>query len=244
MQQGVDPFADPGLLYRGIPFSFTLLLILGSHEMGHYLVSRRHRLDVTLPYFIPAPPSPSSSAPLGPSSRFAPASRISGPCWTWAAPGPGRRGGLHSVTLVGLYLSSTSAGSGGEELIILGEPLLFQFLSWLSFGSLSSETNIVLHPVAFAGWIGMLVTALNLIPVGQLDGGHVSYALFPDYHRFVSLGCLGCCWSAGRSSGTAGCSGPCSSPSWAGAIRRPLMIGCRWMGGANSWAASPLWCLF
>ncbi len=58
IQQGVDPFTDPGLLYRGMPFSFTLLLILGTHEMGHYLVSRRHQLAVTLPYFIPAPPIP------------------------------------------------------------------------------------------------------------------------------------------------------------------------------------------
>ena len=58
LQQGVDPFTHPGDLYQGIPFSFTLLLILGSHEMGHYLVSRRHQLDVTLPFFIPAPPIP------------------------------------------------------------------------------------------------------------------------------------------------------------------------------------------
>ena len=58
IQQGVNPLSDPGLLYKGIPFSFTLLLILGTHEMGHYLVSRRHHLDVTLPYFIPAPPIP------------------------------------------------------------------------------------------------------------------------------------------------------------------------------------------
>ena len=79
----------------------------------------------------------------------------------------------------------------GHETLVLGEPLLFQFLSWLVFGSLSPETNIILHPVAFAGWIGLFVTALNLIPVGQLDGGHVSYALFPEYHRYVSLGCLG-----------------------------------------------------
>ena len=75
--------------------------------------------------------------------------------------------------------------------MVLGEPLLYQFLSWLVFGSLSPETAVVLHPVAFAGWIGMLVTALNLIPVGQLDGGHVAYALFPEYQRYISLGSLG-----------------------------------------------------
>ncbi len=87
VQQGVDPFSQPGDLYRGIPFSFTLLLILGSHEMGHYLVSRRHQLDVTLPFFIPAPPIPFIIGTFGAFIRSAPPSRTSGPCWTWAAPG-------------------------------------------------------------------------------------------------------------------------------------------------------------
>ena len=192
MQQGVDPFTDPLLLYKGIPFSFTLLLILGSHEMGHYLVSRRHRLDVTLPYFIPAPPIPFIIGTFGAFIKIRSPIQdklalldvgCAGPLIGVAVAIP--------VTLVGLQLSHTTIMAGGQETVVLGEPLLYQFLSWLVFGSLSPETAVVLHPVAFAGWIGMLVTALNLIPVGQLDGGHVAYALFPEYQRYISLGSLG-----------------------------------------------------
>lgn len=192
IQQGVDPFNNPELLYRGIPFSFTLLLILASHEMGHYLVSRRHRLDVTLPFFIPAPPIPFIIGTFGAFIKIRSPIQDKQALLDVGCAGP-LVGVLVSipVTLVGLSLSHTTVMAGGQDLLTLGEPLLYQFLSWLVFGSLSPETNVVLHPVAFAGWIGMLVTSLNLIPVGQLDGGHVCYALFPDYHRYVSLCCLG-----------------------------------------------------
>jgi len=192
MQQGVDPFATPGLLYRGIPFSFTLLLILGAHEMGHYLVSRCHRLDVTLPFFIPAPPIPFIIGTFGAFIKIRSPIQDKQALLDVGCAGPlvGVAVSI-PVTLVGLALSQTTVMGAGHGAVTLGEPLLYQFLSWLVFGSMSPEANIILHPVAFAGWIGMLVTALNLIPVGQLDGGHVSYALFPKYHRYVSLGCLG-----------------------------------------------------
>jgi len=192
IQQGVDPFAEPGLLYRGIPFSFTLLLILGAHEMGHYLVSRRHRLDVTLPFFIPAPPIPFIIGTFGAFIRIRSPIQDKRALLDVGCAGPLVGVAISiPVTLVGLLLSSTTMTGSGQEMVVLGEPLLYQFLSWLVFGSLPPEANVILHPVAFAGWIGMLVTSLNLIPVGQLDGGHVSYALLPQYHRYVSLGCLG-----------------------------------------------------
>jgi membrane-associated protease RseP (regulator of RpoE activity) len=202
IQQGVNPLETPGLLYRGIPFSFTLLLILGTHEMGHYLVSRRHHLDVTLPYFIPAPPAiyiPGvgllSLFFVGTFGAFI---RIRSPIKDKQAlldvgcAGP-LTGVLVSipVILIGLKLSAVTAMGGGGETLTLGEPLLFKFLSWVALGAMTPEQNVILHPVAFAGWIGLLVTALNLIPVGQLDGGHVAYALFPEYHRYISLGGLG-----------------------------------------------------
>ncbi len=192
IQQGVDPFATPGLLYRGIPFSFTLLLILGSHEMGHYLVSRRHRLDVTLPFFIPAPPIPFIIGTFGAFIKIRSPIQDKRALLDVGCAGPlvGVAVSI-PVTLVGLALSRITVMGAGHGAVTLGEPLLYQFLRWLVFGSMSPEANVILHPVAFAGWIGMLVTALNLIPVGQLDGGHVSYALFPEYHRYVSLGCLG-----------------------------------------------------
>jgi membrane-associated protease RseP (regulator of RpoE activity) len=193
MQQGVDPFMHPGLLYKGIPFSFTLLLILGSHEMGHYLVSRWHRLDVTLPYFIPAPPIPFIIGTFGAFIKIRSPIQDKRALLDVGCAGP-LVGVVVSipVTVVGLLLSHTTVmAAPSSDMVVLGEPLLYQFLSWLVFGHLSPQTQVILHPVAFAGWIGMLVTALNLIPYGQLDGGHVAYALFPERHRYISWICLG-----------------------------------------------------
>lgn len=192
LQQGVNPLETPELLYRGIPFSFTLLLILGAHEMGHYLVSRRHHLDVTLPYFIPAPPIPFIIGTFGAFIRIRSPIRDKRALLDVGCSGP-LIGVLVSipVILIGLKLSTVTVIGGGEETITLGEPLLFKFLSWLALGPMTPEENIILHPVGFAGWIGLLVTALNLIPVGQLDGGHVAYALFPEYQRYISLGSIG-----------------------------------------------------
>jgi membrane-associated protease RseP (regulator of RpoE activity) len=192
LQQGVNPLETPELLYKGIPFSFTLLLILGAHEMGHYLVSRRHRLDVTLPYFIPAPPIPFIIGTFGAFIRIRSPIRDKRALLDVGCSGP-LTGVLVAipVILIGLKLSTVTVSGGGEETIVLGEPLLFKLLSRLTLGPMTPEQNIILHPVAFAGWIGLLVTALNLIPVGQLDGGHVAYALFPGYHRYISLGVLG-----------------------------------------------------
>ncbi len=192
IQQGVNPLETPGLLYRGIPFSFTLLLILGSHEMGHYLVSRRHHLDVTLPYFIPAPPIPFIIGTFGAFIRIRSPIQDKRALMDVGCAGP-LTGVLVSipVILIGLKLSAVSVMGGGGDNLTLGEPLLFKLLSWVALGWMTPEQNVILHPVAFAGWIGLLVTALNLIPVGQLDGGHVAYALFPEYHRYISLGMLG-----------------------------------------------------
>jgi membrane-associated protease RseP (regulator of RpoE activity) len=192
LQQGVNPLETPELLSKGIPFSFTLLLILGAHEMGHYLVSRRHHLDVTLPYFIPAPPIPFIIGTFGAFIRIRSPIRDKRALLDVGCSGP-LIGVLVSipVILIGLKLSSVTAIGGVGETIILGEPLLFKLLSWLALGPMTPEENVILHPVAFAGWIGLLVTALNLIPVGQLDGGHVAYALFPEYQRYISLGSIG-----------------------------------------------------
>ncbi len=192
LQQGVNPLETPELLYQGIPFSFTLLLILGAHEMGHYLVSRQHHLDVTLPYFIPAPPIPFIIGTFGAFIRIRSPIRDKRALLDVGCAGP-LTGVMVAipVVLVGLKLSAVTVIGGGEGSLTLGEPLLFKLLSWLVLGPLTPDQNIVLHPVAFAGWIGLLVTALNLIPVGQLDGGHVAYALFPEHHRYISLVSLG-----------------------------------------------------
>lgn len=187
LQQGVNPLETPELLYTGIPFSFTLLLILGAHEMGHYLVSRRHHLDVTLPYFIPAPPIPFIIGTFGAFIRIRSPIRDKRALLDVGCSGP-LIGVLVSipVILIGLKLSTITVSGGGEETITLGEPLLFKLLSWLAMGPMTPEQNVILHPVAFAGWIGLLVTNINLIPVGQLDGGHVSYALFGERSRQIA----------------------------------------------------------
>ena len=191
LQQGVNPLTHPYDLYKGIPFSFTLLLILGAHEMGHYLVSRRHHLDVTLPYFIPAPPFPFIVGTFGAFIRIRSPIQDKRALLDVGCAGP-LTGVVVSipVILLGLMLSPVKVIPGGTDNLVLGEPLLFQILTWVVFGPLTPDQNIILHPMAFAGWIGLLVTALNLIPVGQLDGGHVCYALFPTRHRLISLACL------------------------------------------------------
>jgi membrane-associated protease RseP (regulator of RpoE activity) len=191
MFSGVNPLLNPAELYKGIPFSFTLLLILGTHEMGHYLMSRRHNLNVTLPYFIPAPPFPFIVGTFGAFIRIRSPIQDKRALLDVGCAGP-LTGVVVAipVILAGLNLSPVKIIPGGGEGLILGEPLLFQFLTFLVFGPLSPDHHIIVHPVAFAGWIGLLVTALNLIPVGQTDGGHVAYALFPNHHRQISLACL------------------------------------------------------
>lgn len=192
IQQGVNPLATPWLLYQGVPFSFTLLLILAAHEMGHYLVSRAHRLDVSLPYFLPAPPFPFIVGTFGAFIRIRSPMQDKRALLDVGCSGP-LIGMLVAVPVlfIGLKLSTVKVmETGAASGLVLGEPLLFKFLNWLVFGHLPDDHYVIMHPVAFAGWIGLLVTTLNLLPVGQLDGGHVAYALFPAHHRRISLACL------------------------------------------------------
>ena len=187
LQRGVAPeiaFSHPALLLTGLPFSLTLLLILGAHEMGHYVASRRWGVDASLPYFLPAP------SLLG---TFGAVIRIRGgivnrnALMDVAVAGP--LAGLAAAVpalVIGLMMSRL-APVGGSLGIGLGTPLLFDGLAWLVHGPIPRGQTIVLHPVAFAGWCGLLVTALNLIPAGQLDGGHVVYTLLGRWHARISL---------------------------------------------------------
>lgn len=161
--------------YRGLPFSLTLLTILLFHEFGHYFMARRHRVEATLPYFIPAP------SIIG---TFGAVIKMKSPLYSKKSLlDIGAAGPLAGVvvaipaTIIGLKLSEVRPLTTLQGGISLGSSLLFSFLSWLSIGAVPEQYDIVLHPMAFAGWIGLLVTMLNLLPVGQLDGGHVAYAL-------------------------------------------------------------------
>jgi membrane-associated protease RseP (regulator of RpoE activity) len=180
LQQGINPLESPLSVWRGIPFSFTLIIILASHEFGHYFMAKRYAVDVTLPYFIPA---------LSFIGTFGAFIKMKSPILDRrmlldigaAGPVAGMVVAL-PVLLVGLMLSDVRPASSGTG-TNLGSSQLFSLLSWIAHGSLPTEMDIVLHPIAFSGWIGLLVTCLNLLPVGQLDGGHVAYAVFGRRQR-------------------------------------------------------------
>ena len=178
----------PGNLLDGWPFAATLLGILVTHEFGHYYLSRVHRVPASLPLFIPGPPQFIGT--------FGAVIRMRSPIMNRRAlfdigvAGP-IAGFLVAVPalLIGLSYSKVEPTMGVYGLQ-LGEPLLLQFLAWLMFGPLPDAYDIVLHPVAFAAWFGFFITALNLIPIGQLDGGHVAYALFGRRQRDLALAAI------------------------------------------------------
>jgi membrane-associated protease RseP (regulator of RpoE activity) len=180
-----------GTVLSALAFSGALLFILGSHEMGHYTYGRKYGVDITPPYFIPAPPIIS---PIGTFGAFI---KIKSPISTRKAlfdigiAGP-LAGILASVPvlIIGIKLSTIVdvAQNTGEQGLTLGSPLIFTLFTGMFFGQIPEGKDLFLHPVAFAGWVGLFVTALNLIPSGQLDGGHIVYSLFSKKtHRIVSV---------------------------------------------------------
>jgi membrane-associated protease RseP (regulator of RpoE activity) len=175
----------PETLWRGIPFAATLLVILVTHECGHYVLSRIHGVPASLPLFIPGPPYFIGT--------FGAIIRLRGPILNRRAlfdigvAGP-LAGFIAAVValVIGLNLSTVVDRTAAHGLQ-LGEPLLLQFISWLVVGSLPPQADIVLHPIGFAAWFGLFVTSLNLIPIGQLDGGHVAYALWGSRQRTIAF---------------------------------------------------------
>jgi membrane-associated protease RseP (regulator of RpoE activity) len=201
----------------GLPFAASLIAILFAHEMGHYLMARAYRVDSTLPFFIPVPVGPVGTFGAVIRIRSAMPSRravhdigaagpyagliVAVPLLAW--------GLLHSeVRPVGdAYLEHSWAGlfqmirawhhgglaAGGLE--HFGDSLVTWGVQRLVLGKLPPGTDVFLHPVAFAAWVGLFVTTLNLIPIGQLDGGHVTYALLGRrraraFSRFISWALL------------------------------------------------------
>ncbi len=186
-------------LPRGLPFSATLLAILLAHESGHYLMCRLYGVDASLPYFVPAPPQIFWFGTFGAFIRIRARFPDRRALFDIGAGGPWAGFVVALVALVvGLRLSSVGAvprpGSGIE----FGDSILTKVLARVVLNA-DSDT-IYLHPVALAGWFGMFVTALNLLPVGQLDGGHVLYALrgrrswFVPIVVLITLVCLGYYW--------------------------------------------------
>lgn len=176
---------NPDSLWRGIPFAGALLFILVTHELGHYILSKIHQVPASFPLFLPGPPHFIGT--------FGAIIRMRGPILSRRAlfdigvAGPLAGFVVAVIALViGLNLSTVVDRTATHGLQ-LGEPLLLQFMSWLVVGPLPPEADIVLHPIGFAAWFGLFVTSLNLLPIGQLDGGHVAYALWGRRQRTMAL---------------------------------------------------------
>lgn len=170
--QGVDPLATPGRWAAGLPYAVALMLILGVHEMGHYVAARLRRVKVTLPYFIPAP---FFLGTFGAFIRMEGRVRDRNTVFDVGASGP-FAGLFVAMAAVVIGVAGGPAGPAAGHGMVPGSSFLFALL-FRAAGGGDPGLSTALNPIAFAGWLGLLVTALNLIPVGQLDGGHVAYAL-------------------------------------------------------------------
>jgi len=174
---------EPSYLLAGLPFSLTLLTILLAHEFGHFLTARYYLVDATLPFFIPFP---TLIGTLGAfirirspilSKRVLFDIGIAGPLAGFVA--------LVSPLVAGVALSKVVPGIGQSGDLTFGTPLIIQLMEWVRFPGVPIE-DIYLHPVARAAWAGLLATALNLLPIGQLDGGHIVYAFLGERTKYLS----------------------------------------------------------
>lgn len=184
----LGPLKDPARLLDGLSFSLPLMSILLAHEMGHYITGKIYGVHQSLPFFIPAPGTYFGTFGAVIIMRSAPPTRaallnvaVMGPYAGLVLAVPTMAWGLAHSTVVDPELLTGST-------VVFGSSLLVQALEALFS---PNGTDVMLHPVGLAGWAGLLVTSLNLLPVGQLDGGHISYALTGRHHTLVSRGAVG-----------------------------------------------------
>jgi Zn-dependent protease len=185
-----NPFAEPMLWLAGLPYGMAVIAFLAAHEMGHYLACRYYGIRASLPYFIPIPPIPPILLPGTMGAVIRIKSPITGrrALFDIAVAGP-LAGFVTALPLLAVGLGQSrvieddSLGFG----IGLGEPLIWGPLQTMFAPPLGPGQTLLAHPLAFVGWFALLVTAMNLLPIGQLDGGHLLYAVTPRHHRKISV---------------------------------------------------------
>jgi membrane-associated protease RseP (regulator of RpoE activity) len=185
-QQGVNLLEEPSLFPIGLPYALSLLTILGVHELGHYAMARRHGVEVTLPFFIPFP---MGLGTLGAFIQMKSLIKTRRAIFDIGIAGP-LAGLVVALPLLyfGVGTESAPSSDGNRFAVDAGSSMFLTLLQHLAYGSDINTATVNLSPVAFAAWIGVFITALNLLPVGQLDGGHIAYALFGRRHaRAVSI---------------------------------------------------------
>jgi len=179
LHAGVNLLREPSQFMAGVPYAAALLAILGVHEMGHYVVARRHGVDVTPPYFIPVP---MGLGTFGAFIQMRSIIRSRRAIFDIGIAGP--LAGL-VVAIPALYfgLRTSALADGPSDVgVHSGSSFLLALIYQFARGGELGDVVVRLSPVAFAGWIGLFITALNLLPVGQLDGGHIAYGLFGRRH--------------------------------------------------------------
>jgi membrane-associated protease RseP (regulator of RpoE activity) len=217
-----EALGHTGLWAEALSFSLALLAILGAHEMGHYVLARFHKVDATLPYFIPLPiigigtlgavirirgriPHRNALVDIGASGPLAGlvvavpvllwglahSQVVEAPARAFAFPGEDSLvvvvRELFAWVMEKLTLAPAAPEAYAPRAQLFGDSLMMQALTWLALGPLPANAEVVAHPVVLAGWFGLFVTLLNLLPVGQLDGGHLTYALWGGRARWVGV---------------------------------------------------------
>ena len=182
-------FSDPAFYLRGFWYSFTILAILGCHEMGHYVMCLRYDVIATRPFFLPMPPPFFITGTLGAFIRIKSRIPTKTALFDIGIAGP-IAGFVVAVPLlfIGLALSRVDhLPQDASNLVELGEPLMFKLAAFLVWGHVGEGYSINMHPMAFGAWFGLLATALNLLPISQLDGGHIAYSVLGRRSTIISI---------------------------------------------------------
>ncbi len=177
------------LLEGAVTFSLPLLAILVAHEMGHYVVCRRYGIDASPPYFIPFPPQISLVGTMGAFIRIREPIRDKKQLFDMAVAGP-IAGFAVALPLLAWGVTHSRVNPApvlGDGTVIFQYPILVQLFQKILVGATYTSVDVIEHPVFLAAWFGLFVTALNLLPLGQLDGGHAIYAVFGRFQRVLAL---------------------------------------------------------